>query len=97
MPIIEPRNGHRSSEASAERVESLRRFDVEVENGSIEFVVLQVLEKASMEHIGPAFGRKGDIPDLGKFRVVVERGDLEFGDSLRGRVGIGSRSAVKKR
>jgi hypothetical protein len=67
----------------------------EVEYASIERIVLEILEEASMKVVRSGPGGERNVADLRKLSIVVKRCDLQFRDPFRGGVGICPGSAVE--
>ena len=88
LAAIQMRNGHRTAQAAAKRIESLGRLAGEVQNGGVQHVVLQIFEQTAVKQVGAAFGDECDVGHLGKFGAVVEGRDFEFGQPFRRRVGV---------
>ena len=95
MPIVNLRNGQRSTKAAAERVKPLRRFGAEVENRSVERIVLEIFKEASVKVVSSPLGGEGYVTHLRELRTIVEGRYFEFRNSFSGGIGVRTRGAQK--
>src|ERR1700756_37375 len=76
------RNGDRSTERKAERVEFLWGLRAEAIRSGIQHLVLKILKHAAVIAVRSVLCRKGNITNLRELCAVIERCYFDCGDSL---------------